>query len=78
MFTGPNIDEKRDEFLGLRACGMSRRDAANHVGADKRTAQDRDKDIREFSEDRVHADGTVVTYSTSEKNAAVKRQEARI
>jgi transposase, IS30 family len=73
IFTGPNVDEKRDEFLRLRACGMSRRDAANHVGADKRTAQDWDKGIRQFSGGRVHADGTVVTYSTSEKVAAVKR-----
>jgi transposase, IS30 family len=32
-----------------------------------------DKGIRQFSGGRVHADGTVVTYGTSEKIAAVKR-----
>jgi transposase, IS30 family len=73
IFTGPNVDEKRDEFLRLRSEGFSRAGAARRAGVDKRTAQDFDKGVRQFSGGRVYADGTVVRYSATDRLAAVKR-----
>lgn len=73
IFTGPNVDEKRERFLQLRAEGLSRAEAAERAGVDKRTAQDFDKGIRQFSGGRLYPDGSVVTYTHSEKLAAVKR-----
>ena len=48
IFTGRDVSDQRAEFLRLRGEGVSRRDAAEQVGVDKRTAQDWDKGIRQF------------------------------
>lgn len=51
---------------------MSRVAAATEVGIDKRSAQDWDKGITQFSGGRVHADGTIVRYNSSMKLSQVK------
>lgn len=73
IFTGRNVDAQRDEFLKLRSDGLSRAEAAEQVGADKRSAQDWDKGIRQFYGGRVYPDGRVVTYPYAEKINKVKR-----
>ena len=73
IFTGGIVDAKRDEFLRLRSAGLSRAEAAKQVDADKRSAQDWDKGIRQFYGGRIHPDGRVVTYPVAERIAKVKR-----
>ncbi len=73
IFTGVSVDAQRDEFLKLRASGMSRAEAAGRVGADKRSAQDWDKGIRQFYGGRVYPDGRVVSYPYAERIAKAKR-----
>ena len=53
---------RREEFLRLRATGLSRREAAAAVGAHKRTAGEWDNDIRRLGGKRVYPDGRVVDY----------------
>ncbi len=53
IFTGKDTTAQREEFLGLRAEGLSRAQAAARVGVDKRNAQDWDKGIRVFYGGRV-------------------------
>lgn len=71
-FTGRKVEAQRTEFLQLRADGVSRAAAAQQLKVDKRTAQDWDKGIRQFSGGRVHADGTVVRYNSRVKQSLVK------
>ena len=73
VFTGVNVDARRDEFLKLRSHGLTRADAAERVGADKRSAHDWDRGIRQFYGGRVYPDGRVVRYPYSERIAKVKR-----
>jgi len=72
IFTGKDVSDKREEFLRLRSEGVSRRQAAEQVGVDKRTAQDWDKGIRQFYGGRVYPDGRVVKYRPAEILANVK------
>jgi transposase, IS30 family len=72
IFTGKDVSDQREEFLRLRSDGVSRRQAAEQVGVDKRTAQDWDKGIRQFYGGRVYADGRVVKYRPAEMLANVK------
>lgn len=72
IFTGADVAPKREEFLRLRGQGTSRAAAAAHVGVDKRSAQDWDKGIRQFSGGRVHADGTIVRYNSSMKLSVIE------
>jgi transposase-like protein len=72
IFTGKDVSDERQEFLRLRSEGVSRREAAEQVGVDKRTAQDWDKGIRQFYGGRVYPDGRVVKYRPAEILANVK------
>src|SRR6476620_4775263 len=72
IFTGKDVSDQRQEFLQLRSEGVSRRQAAEQVGVDKRTAQDWDKGIRQFYGGRVYPDGRVVKYRPAEILANVK------
>ena len=72
IFTGKDVTAQREEFLGLRAGGLSRSQAAARVGVDKRRAQDWDKGIRQFYGGRVYPDGRVVRYGQAAILAAVK------
>jgi transposase-like protein len=72
IFTGKDVSDERQEFLRLRSEGVSRREAAEQVGVDKRTAQDWDKGIRQFYGGRVYPDGRVVKHRPAEILANVK------
>jgi IS30 family transposase len=56
------VNPRREEFLRLRAEGMTRAEARVRVGADKRSATDWDKGITIIHRGRVYADGRVVRY----------------
>ena len=53
---------RRNEFLRLRAAGLTRAEARERVGADKRSATDWDKGITIINRGRVYPDGRVVRY----------------
>ena len=53
---------RREEFLRLRASGLTRAQARERVGADKRSATDWDKGITIINRGRVYPDGRVVRY----------------
>ena len=72
IFTGKDVSDQRREFLRLRSEGVSRRQAAEQAGVDKRSAQDWDKGIRQFYGGRVYPDGRVVKYRSAEILANVK------
>ncbi|MEE1736823.1 hypothetical protein PUR49_09970 [Streptomyces sp. BE147] len=64
MSTGHLGHPGRKEYLKLRARGVSRREAAERVGAHPRTAQDWDWGIRKSNNSRIHPDGRRVNYTT--------------
>jgi len=53
---------RRDEFLRLRALGLTRAEARTQVGADNRSATDWDKGITIINRGRIYPDGRVVRY----------------
>lgn len=53
---------RREEFLRLRAEGLTRAEARKQVGADARSATDWDKGITIINRGRVYPDGRVVRY----------------
>ncbi|CAM3951606.1 Integrase catalytic domain-containing protein [Mycolicibacterium frederiksbergense] len=71
------VNPRREEFLRLRAEGLTRREAAGRVGADNRSATDWDKGIRIIHRGRIYPDGRIVRYPeptiTSVKPARPKR-----
>jgi len=73
IFTGKDTAPQRVEFARLRAEGVSRTDAAKAVGVDKRSAQDWDKGILQFSGGRLYPDGRVVRYGEAAILANVKK-----
>lgn len=54
----------RQEYGRLRATGVSRRDAAQRVGVNVRTARDWDQGVRRTGNARVYPDGRKVDYTT--------------
>lgn len=56
------VNPRREEFLRLRAEGLSRAEARARVGADARSAVDWDKGITIINRGRVYPDGRVVRY----------------
>ena len=64
IFIGPDVGAQRDEFLALRKAGVSRSEAAERTHTNKRTTQDWEKGIRQFSGGRLYPDGRVVRYDT--------------
>ena len=60
------VNPRRDEFLRLRAAGLTRAEARERVGADKRSATDWDKGITIINRGRVYPDGRVVRYPLPE------------
>lgn len=62
IFTGEDrkVNPRREEFLRLRAEGLTRREAAAEVGADARSATDWDKGIQIIHYGRIYPDGRVV------------------
>lgn len=56
------VNPRREEFLRLRANGLSRAEARKRVGADARSATDWDKGITIINRGRVYPDGRVVRF----------------
>jgi IS30 family transposase len=56
------VNPRREEFLRLRAEGLTRAEARKLVGADARSATDWDKGITIINRGRVYPDGRVVRY----------------
>jgi hypothetical protein len=56
------VNPRREEFLRLRAEGLTRAQAAKRVGADKRSAADWDKGITIINRGRIYPDGRIVRY----------------
>lgn len=56
------VSPRREEFLRLRAKGLTRAEARRRVGADARSAIDWDKGITIINRGRVYPDGRVVRY----------------
>jgi IS30 family transposase len=56
------VNPRKEEFLKLRAEGLTRAEAAERVRADKRSAADWDKGIKIIHRGRVYPDGRVVRY----------------
>ncbi len=56
------MNPRREEFLRLRAEGLTRAEAAKRMGADKRSAADWDKGITIINLGRIYPDGRVVRY----------------
>ena len=56
------VNPRREEFLRLRAAGMTRAEARAEVGADARSATDWDKGITIIHRGRIYPDGRVVRY----------------
>ncbi|GAB2904837.1 IS30-like element ISBlo4 family transposase [Neomicrococcus lactis] len=55
---------QREEFVRLRAQGMSRREATELVGIHPSTAKDWDNGVRKNGNGRVYPDGRVVNYKS--------------
>jgi len=73
VFTGKSVRTQRDKFLKLRSEGLSRAEAMERVGTDKRSASDWDKGIRQFYGGRVYPDGRVIKYRIAEILANVNK-----
>ena len=73
---GKSADAKRQEFARLRAAGLTRAEAAEQVGVDRRSAADWDKGIRVFYGGRVYPDGRIVHYRPEQRLAAVTSPRA--
>lgn len=55
---------RKDEYMRLRADGMSRREAVARVEVNERTARDWDKGIRRSNSSRLYPDGRRVDYKS--------------
>lgn len=55
---------RKDEYMRLRADGVSRREAVARVGINERTARDWDQGIRRSNSSRIYPDGRRVDYNT--------------
>ena len=78
--TGParRVNRRREEFLRLRATGLSRAEARQRVGADARSATDWDKGITIISRGRIYPDGRVVRYPKQNNRAVPERRSRAI
>lgn len=61
---GRGLHPRKEEYLQLRASGVSRGQAAAFVGIHLRTAQEWDAGIRKLGNGRVYPDGRRVDYNT--------------
>ncbi len=70
------VNPRREEFLRLRAAGLTRAEARARVGADARSATDWDKGITIISRGRVYPDGRIVHYP-EQNNGNVPERRSR-
>lgn len=76
IFTGESADAKRRVFTRLRTAGLTRAEAAEQVGVDRRSAADWDQGIRVFYGGRIYPDGRIVHYRPEQRLAAVTSPRA--
>ena len=69
---------RREEFLRLRAAGLSRAEGRQRVGADARSATDWDKGTTIINRGRVYPDGRVVRYPEPIMNGVPERRTRAI
>ncbi|WP_456093823.1 IS30 family transposase [Nocardia stercoris] len=72
------VNPRREEFLRLRAAGLTRAQARTRVGADARSATDWDKGITIISRGRVYPDGRVVRYPERNNGNVPERRSRAI
>ncbi|WP_257013653.1 helix-turn-helix domain-containing protein [Rhodococcus sp. ACPA4] len=72
------VNPRREEFLRLRAAGLTRVEARTRVGADARSATDWDKGITIINRGRVYPDGRVVRYPVKNNDGAPERRTRAI
>ncbi|SNS45572.1 Transposase [Micrococcales bacterium KH10] len=70
------VNPRREEFLRLRAAGLTRSEARKRVGADARSAADWDKGITIINRGRVYPDGRIVRYA-EQNNGNVPERRSR-
>ena len=70
------VNPRREEFLRLRAAGLTRSEARARVGADARSAADWDKGITIINRGRVYPDGRIVRYP-EQNNGNVPERRSR-
>lgn len=70
------VNPRREEFLRLRAAGLTRAEARARVGADARSATDWDKGITIISRGRIYPDGRIVRYP-EQNNGDVPERRTR-
>jgi IS30 family transposase len=66
-----------EEFLRLRAAGLTRAEARARVGADNRSATDWDKGITIINRGRIYPDGRVVRYPPSTLSSVKRARTGR-
>ena len=72
------VNLRRDEFLRLRASGLTRAQARAAVSADARSATDWDKGITIINRGRIYPDGRVVRYSERNNGVVPERRSRAI
>ncbi|MGW4369734.1 transposase [Nocardia takedensis] len=72
------VNPRREEFLRLRAAGLTRAQARERVGADARSATDWDKGITIIHRGRVYPDGRVVRYPERNNGGVPERRSRAI
>ena len=72
------VNPRREEFLRLRAAGLTRVEARARVGADARSATDWDKGITIINRGRVYPDGRVVRYPVKNNDVVPERRTRAI
>ncbi len=72
------VNSRREEFLRLRAAGLTRSQARKQVGADARSATDWDKGITIINHGRVYPDGRTVRYPEPKINGVPERRTRAI
>ncbi|NYI42873.1 IS30 family transposase/transposase-like protein [Demequina lutea] len=72
------VNPRKEEFLRLRAGGLTRAQARARVGADARSATDWDKGITIINRGRVYPDGRVVRYSERDNGGVPERRSRAI
>ncbi|TWG07588.1 transposase [Saccharopolyspora dendranthemae] len=71
------VNPRREEFLRLRAEGLTRAEARARVGADARSATDWDKGITVINRGRIYPDGHVVRYPESKMDDVIPERRMR-
>lgn len=72
------VNPRRNEFLRLRATGLTRAQARAVVGADARSATDWDKGITIIKGGRIYPDGRVVRYAEKNNGLMPERRSRAI